>query len=78
MMVVLEADAATGFVLAADGKRRKLAAPKRKRAKHLRTVGIALEPDEYATDRRLRRTLSSLKRMKEDQREAAEDNSRRV
>ena len=59
VMVVLEADE-EGFVLAADGRRRKLASPKRKRVKHLRGLGKVLEPEEYATDRRLRRALSRL------------------
>lgn len=81
-MVVIEADAAEGFALVADGRRRRLATPKRKRAKHLLAVGIVLMPEKYATDRRLRKTLSTLQgiiqRQEENRREAAEDNSRRV
>ena len=71
LMVVLERSAEEGFVLAADGKRRKLASPKRKRVKHLRGLGTALKPEEYATDRRLRRTLSTLQ-------EPEKDNTRHV
>jgi len=71
VMVVVSADAGEGFVLAADGRRRKLSNPKRKRAKHLRPLGMALKPEEYSTDRQLRRTLSRLQ-------EPEADNSRRV
>ena len=48
LMVVLERSVEEGFVLTADGRRRKLANPKRKRARHLRTVGAALKPEQYA------------------------------
>ena len=73
LMVVLERSVEEGFVLTADGRRRKLANPKRKRARHLRTVGAALKPEQYATDRRLPQSLSSLYQPEQHRREPAED-----
>ncbi len=78
LMVVLEA--AEGFALVADGKRRRLAAPKRKRIKHLRPIGPILEPAAVTTDRQLRKALFALteKHWETDQQQAAADSSRRV
>lgn len=78
LMVVLEA--AEGFALVADGKRRRLAVPKRKRIKHLQPIGPVLESAALTTDRQLRKALSALaeKHGETDQQQAAADSSRRV
>lgn len=56
------------FVLLADGKERKLDAPKRKRRKHVRGVGTSAHPailglqrGEPTTDRALRRALAAFR-----------------
>ncbi len=61
-------DAQDGFALIADGKGRKLAAPKRKREKHLVGVGasahpaiIRLQRGESVTDRALRQALAAFR-----------------
>lgn len=61
-------DAQDGFVLIADGKGRKLAAPKRKRESHLRGVGTSAHPailglqrGESVSDRALRRALAAFR-----------------
>ncbi|MBS1310115.1 MAG: hypothetical protein HP032_06515 [Oscillospiraceae bacterium] len=61
-------DAQDGFALIADGKGRKLAAPKRKREKHLRRVGTSAHPaivrlqrGESVSDRALRRSLAAFR-----------------
>ena len=45
------------FVLIADGKRRPLIRPKRKKQKHLAVTNTVLEPSAYETDRALRQQL---------------------
>lgn len=54
-----------GFLLLADGKERKLDAPKRKRSRHVRGVGTSAHPailglqrGEPVSDRDLRRALA--------------------
>ena len=61
-------DTQDGFVTVADGKGRKLAAPKRKREKHLRGVGTSAHPailglqrGESVTDRALRGALAAFR-----------------
>ncbi len=61
-------DAQDGFAWIADGKGRKLAAPKRKREKHLRRVGTSAHPaivrlqrGESVSDRALRRSLAAFR-----------------
>ena len=44
----------------ADGRRRTLANPKMKNPKHLREIGVRLAPEQYATDRGLRRALQAI------------------
>ena len=56
-MVVTGADG--GFVFVADGKERKLAAPKKKNVKHVRKTRYAIE-QEGLTDKKLRSTLRAL------------------
>lgn len=57
-----------GFALIADGKGRKLAAPKRKRESHLRGVGTSAHPailglqrGESVSDRALRQALAAFR-----------------
>jgi len=47
------------FALIADGKVRRLEAPKRKRLKHLKPAGPVLDITALMTDRQIRRTLAS-------------------
>lgn len=61
-------DARDGFALVADGKGRKLAAPKRKREKHLRRAGTSAHPavlglqrGESVSDRALRQALAAFR-----------------
>ncbi len=61
-------DAQDGFALIADGKGRKLAAPKRKRESHLRGVGTSAHPailglqrGESVSDRALRQALAAFR-----------------
>lgn len=61
-------DTRDGFALIADGKGRKLAAPKRKRESHLRGVGTSAHPailglqrGESVSDRALRRALAAFR-----------------
>ena len=56
------------YVLLADGKGRKLATPKRKRKKHIQSVGTSAHPailglqrGEPVTDRALRRALAAFR-----------------
>lgn len=49
------------FVYLADGKERRLAAPKKKNLKHVRTTDFALDADGL-TDKRLRSALRGLSR----------------
>jgi ribosomal protein L14E/L6E/L27E len=44
----------------ADGRRRRLAAPKRKNPRHLRLTPCRLPEEALATDRQLRRALAAL------------------
>ena len=64
----MPAGCSDGFALIADGKGRKLAAPKRKREKHLRRVGTSAHPaivrlqrGESVSDRALRRSLAAFR-----------------
>lgn len=41
----------------ANGRQRKLQSPKKKNPRHLRMTSEQLEPEQYATDCRLRRVL---------------------
>ena len=61
-------DTQDDFVLLADGKERKLDAPKRKRCKHVRGVGISAHPaivrlqrGEPVQDSDLRRALAAFR-----------------
>lgn len=61
-------DAQDGFALIADGKGRKLAAPKRKRESHLRGVGTSAHPailglqrGESVSNRALRQALAAFR-----------------
>lgn len=61
-------DTRDGFALIADGKGRKLAAPKRKRESHLRGVGTSAHPaivrlqrGESVSDRALRQALAAFR-----------------
>lgn len=45
-------------VAIADGRRRKLAAPKAKNLLHVRVTNTVLPPDAYTTDKRLREALA--------------------
>lgn len=61
-------DAQDGFALIADGKGRKLAAPKRKRESHLKGVGTSAHPailglqrGESVSDRALRQALAAFR-----------------
>ena len=61
-------DTRDGFALIADGKGRKLAAPKRKRERHLRGVGTSAHPaivrlqrGESVSDRALRQALAAFR-----------------
>lgn len=47
-----------GFAFIADGKRRKLAAPKRKNILHLRRTDTCLTPEQIRTDKQLRMSLN--------------------
>ena len=47
------------YVYIADGKERKLAAPKRKNYKHIRKTAVTVDITDI-TDRKLRRTLNVL------------------
>ncbi len=49
-----------GFVTVADGKERKLCAPKKKNIKHVRVTATSLEL-EGLTDKKLRKALNALK-----------------
>lgn len=66
LFCVLETDGT--YALIADGKERKLDAPKRKRCKHLRRVGTSAHPaivrlqrGEKTTDRQLRCALAAFR-----------------
>lgn len=61
-------DTAADFLLLADGRERKLDAPKRKRCKHVRGVGTSAHPaivrlqrGEPVTDSDLRRALAAFR-----------------
>ena len=49
-----------GFVYLADGRKRKLASPKRKNIKHISPAGAEIKT-EGLTDKRLRKFLSELR-----------------
>lgn len=55
LCVIVAASDAGCFI--ADGRHRKLQNPKRKNPRHLRCTALTLAPEQYATDRHLRRTL---------------------
>lgn len=48
-----------GFVLTADGRRRTLAAPKRRSMKHIAPTRARVPEDAFRSDRALRRALSA-------------------
>lgn len=58
VVVAVEAD---GSCRIADGRRRKLAEPKRKNPKHLRPTRSVLELSEIRSDKALRRALAALR-----------------
>lgn len=43
--------------LLADGRKRRLDTPKRKNLRHVHLTALRLGPEQYATDRRLRRSI---------------------
>ena len=55
LFLVLSVDG--GFALIADGRVRKLEAPKRKRLRHLKPVGPVLDITALTTNRQIRRAL---------------------
>ena len=50
-----------GWVELADGRRRKLEAPKRKSQKHIRKTNTVLEPSGADTNRKLREALRAFR-----------------
>lgn len=58
LFLVLSVDG--GFALIADGKVRKLEAPKRKRLGHLKPVGPVLDITALTTNRQIRRALRAV------------------
>lgn len=58
LVVRVEGD---GWCRIADGKRRRLAAPKRKNPRHLRPTWQRLGPEAVRSDRALRRALAGLR-----------------
>ena len=50
-----------GCVFIADGKRRRIEDPKKKKLKHLGDTGKRMDTGEGFTDRSIRRTLNMLK-----------------
>ena len=58
LVVQVEGD---GWCRVADGKRRKLAAPKRKNPKHLRATRGVIQLAQIGSDRALRRALAALR-----------------
>ena len=46
-----------GYVYIADGRRRPIAAPKRKNPRHTVPIGIMLPPEAIRSDKALRRAL---------------------
>lgn len=58
LVVEVEGD---GWCRIADGRRRKLAAPKRKNPRHLRPTRQRLGPEATRSDRALRRALAGLR-----------------
>ncbi|MBR7071019.1 MAG: KOW domain-containing RNA-binding protein [Clostridia bacterium] len=46
------------YLFVADGKERPLSRPKRKNPKHLSQTGTRLKPEQFLTDRALRRALA--------------------
>lgn len=61
-MLVVGADG--GRYLVADGKERKLGAPKKKNIRHIRVTSYSIEL-EGLTDKKLRRTLIGMSEMSE-------------
>ena len=55
---LLVLDVTEGYALVADGKLRKLAAPKRKNCIHLRATGTTLDPQETISDKALRAAIA--------------------
>ena len=62
-----------GEVFIADGKRRKLAAPKRKNVLHLRPTKTVLESGALRTDKQLRLALAPFNREAGAEKEQKED-----
>ncbi len=64
---VVDEEAETGYLLLADGKRRKIACPKRKKKKHVILVNSNCivsekrQQGQLVSDRELRRTLAAFK-----------------
>lgn len=58
--VVVQVDE-DGACRIADGKRRKLSAPKRKNPRHLRPTGSVIDLAQNGTDKALRRALAALR-----------------
>ena len=54
LVVVGEAD---GLLLLCDGKERPIGRPKKKNARHLKLTGDCLEPNQFETNRSLRKAL---------------------
>lgn len=50
----------SGFCRIADGRRRRLASPKKKNQKHLRPTQMRVELEEIGSDRALRGALAAL------------------
>lgn len=59
LVVGADGDKNSRFILVADGKERKLAAPKQKNAKHIRGTSYSIEL-EGLTDKKLRQQLHKL------------------
>lgn len=64
------------FAWIADGKRRKMTLPKKKRQKHLRTTTQFIELNESTTDLQLRRVLHSWNYPQESKRNQTDEGGR--
>ncbi len=58
LYVVVKAE--DGFCYIADGRRRRLGAPKKKNPRHLRATALYIRPDRMESDKALRRALVML------------------
>lgn len=59
-MFIITSVGEDGLCRIADGRAHMLGAPKKKNPKHLRATAHILAPEQYLTDRGLRRTLREL------------------